>query len=532
MTDGDVQTGPPRHAAPVEVISPREAAFERWRRIAGACLAPVAFAVAYLLCAGHLTPAGQTLAAILATVIVLWVCETLPLPVTALGGAVLCIVLGVAPARQVLAYFADPIVFLFIGSFMLARAMTRHRLDQRIALSFLSIRWISTRPARLLAGLGFVTGGLSMWVSNTATTAMMLPIALGILGALHQMRVRAGVVSGAIDVRQWPFATGMLLMVAYGASIGGIGTPVGSPPNLIAIGLIERNAGVDIGFFTWMALAVPMLVLMGGVLFVLLYSLHPASRDGREAAFAGGGDDMHAHIDRERRQLGPWARGQTNTLLAFGVTVVLWVLPGVLAVMGLDDSPVGAWLTARVPEAVAAMVGAILLFILPVNAREGTFTMTWDDAVQIDWGTILLFGGGLALGTLMFETGVASAMGEGVAATLGASSLWTLTFVSIAIGIVLSEATSNTAAANMVIPVAIAVAQAAGVNPVPPALGACFGASYGFMLPVSTPPNAIVYGTGLVPIPAMMRAGILFDVIGLFVVWLGLRIVCPLLGLA
>jgi sodium-dependent dicarboxylate transporter 2/3/5 len=534
MTHGDVQPGSPRHAAePIEVISAREAAFERWRRIAGALLAPVAFAVAYLLCAGHLTPAGQTLAAVLATVVVLWVCETLPLPVTALAGAVLCIVLGVAPARQVLAYFADPIVFLFIGSFMLARAMTRHRLDQRIALSFLSIRWISTRPARLLAGLGFVTAGVSMWVSNTATTAMMLPIALGILGALHQMRVRAGLVSGPIDVRRWPFATGMLLMVAYAASIGGIGTPVGSPPNLIAIGLIERNAGVDIGFFTWMAVAVPMLVLMGGVLFVLLYWLHPASGDRRDAAVAGGGaDDMHAHIDSERRQLGPWATGQTNTLLAFGVTVALWVLPGVLAVAGVDDSPVGAWLTMRVPEAVAALVGAMLLFVLPVNLREGTFTMTWEDAVQIDWGTILLFGGGLALGTLMFETGVASAMGEGIAATLGASSLWTLTFVSIAIGIVMSETTSNTAAANMVIPVAIAVAQAAGVNPVPPALGACFGASFGFMLPVSTPPNAIVYGTGLVPIPAMMRAGILFDLIGLVVVWLGLRIICPLLGLA
>ena len=321
-------------------------------------------------------------------------------------------------------------------------------------------------------------------------------------------------------------------MVAYGASIGGIGTPVGSPPNLIAIGLIERNAGVSIGFFTWMALGVPMLALMGGVLFVLLYWLHPAPRDVQEAAFTGGGrGDMHAYIDRERLQLGAWTRGQTNTLVAFGVAVLLWVLPGILAVTGLADSSFGAWLTARVPEAVAALTGALLLFVLPVRWREGTFTVTWNDAVAIDWGTILLFGGGLALGTLMFETGVATAMGEGLAGTLGASSLWTLTFASIALGIVLSETTSNTAAANMVIPVAIAVAQAAGVNPVPPALGACFGASYGFMLPVSTPPNAIVYGSGLVPIPSMMRAGILFDAIGLFIVWGALRVLCPLLGL-
>src|SRR5918993_1690325 len=142
-----------RDVAPIEALSPREAAFERWRRIAGAFLAPLAFGLAYVLCAGHLTPAGQTLAAILATVIVLWVCETVPLPVTALVGAVLCILLGVAPARQVLAYFADPIVFLFIGSFMLARAMMVHRLDRRIALAFLSIRWISAHPGRILAGM-------------------------------------------------------------------------------------------------------------------------------------------------------------------------------------------------------------------------------------------------------------------------------------------------------------------------------------------------------------------------------------------
>ena len=151
--------------------------------MAGTVLAAVAFVVVYLLCAGRVSPEGQTLAAILGVVMVLWITETLPLPVTALVGAMLCIVLGVAPARQVLAYFADPIVFLFIGSFMIARAMMIHRLDQRIALSFLAIRWISASPGRLLGGLGAVTAAVSMWVSNTATTAMMLPIALGILGS-------------------------------------------------------------------------------------------------------------------------------------------------------------------------------------------------------------------------------------------------------------------------------------------------------------------------------------------------------------
>jgi sodium-dependent dicarboxylate transporter 2/3/5 len=445
---------------------------------------------------------------------------------------VLSIVLGVAPARQVLGYFADPIVFLFIGSFMLARAMTIHRLDQRIALSFLSIRWISARPARLLAGLGLVTAVLSMWVSNTATTAMMLPIALGILGALHEMRVRAGLAKGRMNAREWPFATGMMLMIAYAASIGGIGTPVGSPPNLIGIGLIRNSAGIDISFFTWMAVAIPMLLLMALFLFILLHWLHPSPKDLAQAAFRPGEGGMHAYIEHERARLGGWTRGQINTLLAFGVAVALWILPGALALFGQQDSAASSWLGTRMPEAIVALIAAVLLFVLPVHLREGRFTMTWEDAVGIDWGTILLFGGGLALGTLMFETGVARAVGNGLAGEIGASSLWTLTFATIGIGIVLSETTSNTAAANMVIPVAIAVAQAAGVNPIPPALGACFGASYGFMLPVSTPPNAIVYGSGLVPIPKMMRAGILFDVLGLFIIWAALRVMCPLLDLA
>ena len=514
---------------PAETISAPEAAFERRRRAAGVVLAPLAFAAVYLTAEG-LGPQGQTMASILAAVVVLWICETLPLPATALLGAVLCVALGVAPAKQVFSYFADPIVFLFIGSFMLARAMSVHGLDRRIALSFLSITWVSATPARMLAGLGFVTAVLSMWVSNTATTAMMLPIALGILGALQRTRGDGG----ALDARSWPFATGMMLMVSYSACIGGIGTPVGSPPNLIGIGMIRGATGVDIGFPIWMALAIPMLTVMAAVLFWLLHRLHPETPNtaGTGSSPSSLSGDMSAHVAREKSRLGPWTRGQVNTLFAFGFAVALWMLPGVLAVLELEDAPVSAWLDARMPEAVVAVVAALLLFVLPVRLREGEFTLSWAQAVKIDWGTILLFGGGLTLGTLMFETGVARAMGEAFAAQLGTSSLWGFTFTAIAIGIVMSETTSNTAAATMVIPVVIAIAQAADVNPVPPALGAAFGASFRFMLPVSTPANAIVYGSGLIPLPKMMRAGVIFDVLGLFVIWIGLRVMCPLLGLS
>jgi sodium-dependent dicarboxylate transporter 2/3/5 len=476
---------------------------------------------------GRLSPEGLVISGILGAVVVVWASEAIPLPVTALFGAVLCFILGVAPARQVFGYFADPIVFLFIGSFILARAMMVHRLDRRIALTFLSISWLSASPTRILIGLGVVTAVLSMWVSNTATTAMMLPIALGLLGAFRDSSAGKGEGENVgHDLRDWPFATGAMLMVGYAASVGGIGTPVGSPPNLIGIGLLRSSAGVEISFLTWMTLAIPMVLLMGGALFLLLHRLHPAGTTGADPGA------MRTYIERERTHLGPLRQGELNTMLAFALAVVLWTLPGTLAILGLGGTPLAGWMVERFPEAVVALVAAILLFLLPVRVRPWEPTLRWSDAVGIDWGTILLFGGGLALGTLMFETGVAGAMGESLTARLGGSTLWGLTFLSIILAVLLSETTSNTAAANMVIPVIIAVAFAAGVNPVPPALGACFGASFGFMLPVSTPPNAIIYGSGLVPIPKMMRAGVIFDLLGIGIIWLGLRIMCPLLGLS
>jgi len=241
---------------------------------------------------------------------------------------------------------------------------------------------------------------------------------------------------------------------------------------------------------------------------------------------------LAGYIAAERQRLGPWTAGQVNALIAFGVAIFLWVLPGVLAAPAFARlQPLANWLNARVPESIAALIAAILLFVLPTNLAQGEFTLTWPEAAKIDWGTILLFGGGLSLGTLMFDTGVARALGDAITSRTGASSLWALTALATAIGIFLSETTSNTAAANMVIPVAIALAQAAGVSPLPPALGACLGASFGFMLPVSTPPNAIAYGSGLVPIPRMIRAGVVFDVIGFVIILAGLRVLCPLLGL-
>jgi sodium-dependent dicarboxylate transporter 2/3/5 len=507
-------------------MSAGEAAFERWRKIAGIVFTPIAFLVIYYFCSG-LTPEGRKLAAILGAVGVLWVSEVIPLPVTALLGAVLCIVLGVADAKKVFGYFADPIVFVFIGGFMLAAAMSVHGLDRRIALSFLSLPKIGASPAGMIGGMGLVTAFISMWVSNTATTAMMLPIGLGVLAALHRVRTVQGATAGEMNARAWPLATAMMLMIAYSASIGGIGTPVGSPPNLIGIGLIRTATKTEITFFQWMALCVPMLLIMGAALFVILLAMH---RDPSPVKLRGS--EMSDYIRDEKQKLGEWTAGQRNALIAFLFAVSLWVLPGILALPWFSHLPAGKWMTKFAPESVVAVAAAVLLFMLPTKLSRGEFTLTWEQAAKIDWGTILLFGGGLAMGSLMFDTGVAKAMGDGLTARIGASSLWALTGVSIFLAIVLSEATSNTAAANMVIPVVISIAQSAGVDPIPPALGACLGASFGFMLPVSTPPNAIVYGSGLVPIGRMMRAGIVFDLIGFFIIWGGLRLMWPMVSTA
>jgi sodium-dependent dicarboxylate transporter 2/3/5 len=520
-------------------------AFETWRKRLGIILTPVVFVITYILCSG-LQPEGRKLAAIIATVAVMWVSEIIPLPVSALLGAVLCVVLGVADAKTVLAYFADPIVFVFIGGFMIARAMMFHGLDRRIALSFLSIPWIGSSPGRILAGLGLVTAVISMWVSNTAVTAMMFPIALGILGALQKVRTERNRTGSSADSKDWPYATGMMLMVAYGASIGGIGTPVGTPPNLIGIGLIKNATGVGISFFRWMALTIPLFLVMAVVLFILLYMLHPSDKKKDTTMPAQKPDAAPStpnnsetrtanhlldYIQSERKKLGPWTWGQINTLIGFGIAVILWVTPGILQLPWFEVPWLASWMNIHLPESAVAMVAAIILFTLPVNLSKRLFTLTWQEAVKIDWGTILLFGGGLALGSLMFKTGVASHLGYGFANLLGVKTLWVLTAFSIAMAIVLSEAASNTASANMIIPVVIAIAQAANVSPLPPALGACLGASFGFMLPVSTPPNAIVYGSGLIPLQKMITTGILFDIAGFFIIWAGLYLLCPIVGL-
>jgi sodium-dependent dicarboxylate transporter 2/3/5 len=301
-----------------------------------------------------------------------------------------------------------------------------------------------------------------------------------------------------------------MLVTAFAASIGGMATPVGTPPNLIGLGLIEQRLKTSISFFQWMCFGVPLALIMLVSLAVYIKRVCPAET----GLLSGSGQWLR----EEKSKLGPLRTGERNVLFAFAVTVLLWLTPGVIAVGWGAQHPAAKWMNLHFPEATAGLIGGLLLFGLPVDWKRREFTLSWNEAKNIDWGTILLFGGGLSLGDQMFSTGLAQWIGEGLATALNARTTLGLVMLFAAVAIVLSETTSNTASATMVAPVAIAVAQAAGIDPLAPALAATLGASMGFMLPVSTPPNAIVYGSGCIPLLQMVRHGVVLDLIGFLVI--------------
>lgn len=479
--------------------------FDLWRRRAGLVAAPLVFLGVWLLPISGLTVEAHRLLAVFGLVITLWLTEAIPLAVTALLGPALCVVCGVGTNKEMFRSFGHPIIFLFLGSFLLAEGVLHHGLNRRIAFGILSLPWVGRRPSRILWAFAGIVGLLSMWISNTTAAAMMLPIGMAILGEMaRRQSEREGREVRLTDLK---FGTGLMLATAFAASIGGMATPVGTPPNLIAMGFLEKSAGYKLTFFQWMAFGLPLALVALAALGFYLNWVCRAETDwlGESAAW----------IERERARLGPLTRGERNVLLAFVVAVILWLLPGAVAMVAGVESPGFKWLDRHLPEATAALLGAALLFVLPVNWRRGEFTLGWAQAQRIDWGTILLFGGGLALGEAMFNTGLARWAGEGLAAHFHVQSSLGLVVLFAIIGVLLTETTSNTATANMVVPVAIAVADAARVNPVPPALAACLAASLAFMLPVSTPPNAIVFGSGCVPLLKMVRHGLVLDLFGI-----------------
>ncbi|MEO7191050.1 MAG: DASS family sodium-coupled anion symporter [Vicinamibacterales bacterium] len=485
----------------VEAFSPAEEQFNRRRRTTGLIVGPLAFALVFLL-PMNVSPPAHKLAAIIVLMIVFWMTEALPLAVTALMGPVMAVLFGITSARVAFAPFADPIIFLFIGSFILAEAMFVHGLERRLAFTALASRWVGHSGLRLGIVYALVACVVSMWMSNTATTAMLFPLGMALLAELGRER--------KYDRAFQQYALAMMLMTAFAASIGGIGTPVGTPPNLIGIGLLRDLAGINVSFVSWMMLGVPIVAITMAVLIAVL--LYPRARHIQLSA------EAVASVRAELARLGPMSAGERNVVIAFGLTTALWIVPGTCQAVFGATNPTVQHLTALLPESVAAMVGALLLFVLPVHWNSRRFTLTWEEAASIDWGIVLLFGGGLAIGQLAESTGLSTGFGHWVAAEFPAAGAVGLTLIFTAVAIVMSEATSNTAAANIIVPLAIAVAKAAGVSPLEPGLGATLGASMGFMMPISTPPNAIVYSSGHVPIGAMMRHGIVLDLVGYVII--------------
>lgn len=474
-------------------------------------MGPLCAIVLWLTPIEGVSEAAHHLLAIMAMVAIWWITEPVPIAVTSLLGPTLCVLLGVAPMGDAFANFANPMIFLFMGGFLLAKAMMVNGLDKRIAYGIMSMRWVGDSPRRIFLAIGLVCIICSGWVSNTATCAMMFPISLGLLETIRDMMAQSG---KHIDLKNYKYATGLMLMTAYACSIGGVMTPIGTPPNLMMMGFLEQLApdAPPISFFEWMIWGVAAMVIYFAVAYVVLAWMFPADVQRIEGA--------QQMIRQRAAELGRWTRAQKNTVLAFGVAVVLWVLPSVLSLIYGPQSDIIKLYNSHVPEGLAAMIGALLLFFLPVDRKKGEMTLTWKDGLEgIDWSTLLLFGGGLALGSLIYSTGLSDWVGGGIKELLGSTpSEWMFIGLFCFVTLLLAEFTSHTAAINLMGSIAISTAVSLGYNPVPVAVGIALSSSLGFMMPVSTPPNAIVYASGMVPITKMMKSGIIIDIIGVFAI--------------
>jgi solute carrier family 13 (sodium-dependent dicarboxylate transporter), member 2/3/5 len=503
-------------------LSPAEERFEKARRTSGLFLAPLVTVVVYFLPL-DLDSSQQTLSAVLLGVVVLWVTEPVPIPVGGFLGIVAVVMLGVAPVDDVLLPFGSSTVFTFIGAFILAQAMLRHGLARRFAFRILAIPGVGRSTTKVILAFGGITCLLSAFVSNTATVAMLLPTAIGILVVIAKLMQERGDVADDFDPTRLRVGVALMLMLAYGASVGGLLTPVGSPPNLIGRDLIEQETGDEISFAQWMGMAFPLCVLMFVALALILLLLNKPEIKNLTG--------VEEYVAEQRREMGSLSVAERNTLIAFALTVTLWIVPGIVGIIAGTDSSAYETVGNRLDEGVVAILGASLLFLLPTDWGKREFTMSWGDAAKIDWGTIMLFGSGLIFGGLLSTTGLAETIGKGAYDKLGLGSALAITAFAVVLAILVSETTSNTASAAVVVPIILPIAAAAGVDPLQPALAATFAASFGFMLPVSTPQNAIVYGSGVVPITSMIRSGISFDVIGAILVTLGLPLLIPVFGL-
>jgi len=441
-----------------------------------------------------LDPVGWKTAAVAVLMAIFWITEAIPIAVTALLPLIFFPLLGILDIKKTASPYANPIIFLFMGGFIIAQGMQRWNLHKRIALTIIKI--IGMKPKSIIAGFMITTAFLSMWVSNTATTLMMLPIGLSII----EIAGKSGDnLDNSKDFNY--FAIALLLSIAYAASIGGLGTLIGTPPNALLAGFMYENYHIQIGFAQWMLVGIPV-VLTGLPLsfFILTRLVYPQ----KLSIISGSENFIKAEISR----CGKISRAELFVAIIFGFVAVLWMFRPLLTKVlpGLSDAGI-------------AIFGAVLMFVIPVDLKKGEFILNWHYAEKLPWGVLLLFGGGLSLASAISSSGLSAWIGNEL---IGVSQ-WPLLFVVLLVTIIvifLTELTSNTATAATFLPIMAAVAVSISQNPFLFVFPAAVAASCAFMLPVATPPNAIVYGSGRLSIPHMAKAGIYLNMLFIFLITL------------
>jgi len=427
--------------------------------------------------AGLSVPAWHV-AAVASLMGVWWITEALPIAVTALMPIVLMPVLNIASIDKATTPYANPLIFLFMGGFVIALAMERWDLHRRIALNIVS--FVGLKPSSIIIGFIISSAFISMWVSNTATALMMMPIGLSVLNLVSKQKESADKIN---------FEIVLVLSIAYACNIGGMGTLIGTPPNALLAGFVKENYGFEIGFTQWMMVGVPLMLVSLPVMYVLLTKvIYPI-----KLKHLPGGREL---IDEELAELGPISSQEKKVAAVFCCTAALWVFRPLLIniIPGLNDAGI-------------AVGAAVALFIIPSNLSKGEFILSWSDTQKLPWGVLILFGGGLSLASAISNTGLAKWIGQGVS-ILGNWPIVFLVGLVVLLIVFLTEMTSNTATTAAFLPILASVAVGLGENPLMLAIPAALGASCAFMLPVATPPNAIVYGSGKITIPEMSKAGL------------------------
>ena len=448
-----------------------------------------------------LSPAANAVLAATLWIAVWWITEAVPIAVTSLLPIVLFPLTGGLGLKNTAAAYGHELIYLYVGGFIIAIAIERWNLHRRIALNI--IRLIGVNMSRLVLGFMVATGFLSMWISNTATAVMMLPIALAIVTQFKQEEQKSGE-SGQ------RFAKALMLAIAYSASIGGVATLIGTPPNLVLAGVIKDFYGVEITFLKWMMVGLPIsVVLLAICWYYLVYIAFPM----RHIAFPGGRSEIH----RQLQALGRLSYDEKQVLWVFTFTALAWITRSFLLnrfIPAIDDT-------------IIALAGATVLFVLPSRSQPGERIMDWESAVKLPWGVLLLFGGGFALAAGFKDSGLAGWLGSQMTLLDGVSLILLLLAVIAAVNF-LTEITSNVATTSMLLPVLAPMALAIGVHPYGLMIGATIAASCAFMLPVATPPNAVVFGSGYLSIPDMMRTGFAMNLVSILVVLLFVYFLLPL----